>query len=134
MSEVFTFGVRSGHQRAMIDITKEIQNKVKESGVKNGICVIFVPHTTAGVTINENTDPDVVKDFLMAISKLVPESDSYQHLEGNSSAHVKSSLVNASQTVIIEDGRLLLGTWQGIYFIDFDGPRIRKVYVKIMEG
>lgn len=134
MSEVYTFGVKTGQPCAMINITGEIQNRVKESGVRNGICVIFVPHTTAGITINENSDPDVVKDFIMEIDKVIPLSDGYQHWEGNSAAHIKSSMMGFSQTVIIEDGRLLLGTWQGIYFMEFDGPRIRKVFVKIMEG
>jgi secondary thiamine-phosphate synthase enzyme len=134
MSEVYTFGVKTGQPAAMIDITREVQNKVRESGIKNGSCIIFVPHTTAGVTINENADPDVVRDFLMELNKLVPLSDGYHHREGNSAAHIKSSMMGFSQTVIIEDGRLLLGTWQGIYFMEFDGPRIRKVNVKIMEG
>lgn len=134
MNEVYTFGVKSGQHCAMIDITREVQNLVKESGVKNGICVIFVPHTTAGVTINENSDPDVVRDFLLEFSKIVPLSDDYQHSEGNSAAHIKSSMTGFSQTIIIDDGRLLLGTWQGIYFMEFDGPRIRKVHVKILEG
>ncbi len=134
MSEVYTFGVKSGQHCAMINITNEVQNKVKESGVKNGICIIFVPHTTAGITINENADPDVVKDFIMEVGKVIPLSDNYRHSEGNSAAHIKASIMGFSQTVIIEDGRLLLGTWQGIYFMEFDGPRIRKVQVKIIEG
>jgi secondary thiamine-phosphate synthase enzyme len=134
MSEVYTFGVKTGQSSAMIDITNEVKNKVKESGVQNGICVIFVPHTTAGISINENADPDVVRDFLMEMDKVIPKSDGYRHLEGNSAAHIKSSMMGFSQTVIIEEGRLLLGTWQGIYLMEFDGPRIRKVHVKIMEG
>jgi secondary thiamine-phosphate synthase enzyme len=134
MSEVYTIGIKTGQHSTMIDITKEILNKVKESGVKNGVCVIFVPHTTAGITINENADPDVVRDFLMEINKIVPISDGYHHSEGNSAAHIKSSMMGFSQTVLIQDGRLLLGTWQGIYFMEFDGPRIRKAYVKILEG
>jgi secondary thiamine-phosphate synthase enzyme len=134
MSEVYTFGVKTGQHCAMIDITNEVQSKVKESGVYCGICIIFIPHTTAGITINENSDPDVIKDFLMETNKIVPISDGYQHYEGNSAAHIKSSMAGFSQTIIIEDGRLLLGTWQGIYFMEFDGPRIRKVHVKIIEG
>jgi secondary thiamine-phosphate synthase enzyme len=134
MGEVYTFGVKSGQQCAMINITKEIQAVIRDSGVKNGICVIFVPHTTAGITINENADPDVVRDFLMETGKIVPLSDGYNHLEGNSAAHIKASMMGFTQTVIIEEGRLLLGTWQGIYFMEFDGPRIRKVHVKILEG
>lgn len=134
MGEVYTFGVKSGQLNAMINITKEIQGIVKESGVKEGICVVFVPHTTAGITINENADPDVVRDFLMETNKIVPLTDGYHHIEGNSAAHIKSSMVGFSETIIIQDGRLLLGTWQGIYFMEFDGPRIRKVQVKIIEG
>lgn len=134
MSEVYTIGVKTGQHSTMLDITREVQNKVKESGVKEGVCIVFVPHTTAGITINENADPDVVRDFMMEINKIVPISDGYRHSEGNSAAHIKSSMMGFSQTVIIQDGRLLLGTWQGIYFMEFDGPRIRKVYVKIIEG
>lgn len=134
MSGVYTFEVKSGPGCSMIDITGQVQNIVSESGVRNGICVIFIPHTTAGITINENADPDVVRDFLMEIGKIVPLSDGYRHFEGNSAAHIKASMMGFSQTVIIEDGRLLLGTWQGIYFTEFDGPRSRKVHVKIIEG
>lgn len=133
MNKVYSFGVKTGQRCAMIDITKEIQNIVAESGVKHGICVIFIPHTTAGVTINENADPDVVRDILMEMDKIVPLSDGYHHSEGNSAAHIKASMMGFSQTVIIDNGRLLLGTWQGIYFMEFDGPRIRKVHVKIMQ-
>jgi secondary thiamine-phosphate synthase enzyme len=134
MSEVYTFGVKSGQHTAMIDITREVKNLVWESGVKSGICVVYIPHTTAGITINENADPDVIRDFLMEMNKLIPLSDGYHHIEGNSAAHIKSSMMGFSQTIIIEDGRLLMGTWQGIYFVEFDGPRIRKIYVKIIEG
>ncbi len=134
MSEVYTFGVKSGQHTAMIDITREVKNLVRESGVKNGICVVYIPHTTAGITINENADPDVIRDFLMEMNKIIPLSDGYHHSEGNSAAHIKSSMMGFSQTIIIEDGRLLMGTWQGIYFMEFDGPRIRKIHVKIIEG
>jgi secondary thiamine-phosphate synthase enzyme len=118
----------------MIDITREIRNLIKDSGVKSGICIIFVPHTTAGITINENADPDVIRDFMMEMSKLVPLSDGYHHSEGNSAAHIKASMMGFSHTLIIEDGRPILGTWQGVYFMEFDGPRIRKIHVKIIEG
>lgn len=134
MNEVYTFGVKTGQQCAMIDITFEIQNIIKKSGVREGICIIFIPHTTAGITINENCDPDVVRDFLMETGKLIPLSDGYHHREGNSAAHIKASMMGFSRNVIISDGKLLLGTWQGIYFMEFDGPRIRKVHVKITEG
>lgn len=133
MDAVYTFGVKSGQHTAMIEITREVKNLVKESGINNGLCVVFIPHTTAGITINENADPDVIRDFLMEINKLIPLSDGYHHSEGNSAAHIKSSMMGFSQTIIIEDGHLLLGTWQGIYFMEFDGPRIRKIHVKIIE-
>ena len=117
-----------------IDITRKVDEVLRHSGVENGLCTIFVPHTTAAVTINENADPDVKSDIIKELDKIVPNCDGYSHCEGNSAAHIKSSLVGASETVIISGGRLLLGTWQGIYFCEFDGPRNRKLIVKIMEG
>jgi len=130
----YTFSVKTPQTTAMVDITRQVQEAIIDSKVINGICLVFVPHTTAAVTINENADPDVVRDFLMEINKLVPFSDGYHHMEGNSAAHIKSSLMGFSETIIIEDGRLLLGTWQGIYLTEYDGPRVRKVHVKIVEG
>lgn len=118
----------------MKDITRQVQQVVTGSGVKEGICTVFIPHTTAAVTINENADPDVVRDFTMEIGKIVPWEDGYHHFEGNSAAHLKSSMIGFSEQIIIEDGRLVLGTWQGIYFCEYDGPRSRKVIVKIIEG
>ena len=117
----------------MLNITDMIQDAVTESGVRSGVCTVFIPHTTAAVTINENADPDVVRDFTMEINKLVPWEDGYRHMEGNSAAHLKASLIGFSEQIIIEGGRLVLGTWQGIYFCEYDGPRRRNVYVKIME-
>ena len=117
----------------MINITEMIQKAVTESGVKEGICTVFIPHTTAAVTINENADPDVVRDFTMEINKIVPWEDGYQHMEGNSAAHLKASMIGFSEQIIIDNGRLVLGTWQGIYFCEFDGPRSRKLHIKIME-
>ena len=114
-----------------IDITGQVRKIVASGNVQNGLCQIFVPHTTAGVTINENADPDVVTDMLAALGKMVPELH-YRHSEGNSPAHVKSSLVGCSITVPISEGRLCLGTWQGIYFCEFDGPRSRKVWVQLV--
>ena len=113
-----------------IDITGQVRKIVASGNVQNGLCQIFVPHTTAGVTINENADPDVVTDMLAALGKMVPDLH-YRHSEGNSPAHVKSSLVGCSITVPISEGRLCLGTWQGIYFCEFDGPRTRKVWVQL---
>lgn len=129
-----TLSVKTDSHTQMKDITRLIQDEVRKSGVKDGLCVVFTPHTTAAVTINENADPDVVRDLNMELGKIIPWEDGYHHIEGNSAAHLKSSLVGASEYVIIEDGRLLLGTWQGIYFCEYDGPRSRKVIVKIMEG
>ena len=117
----------------MLNITDMIQDAVTESGVRSGVCTVFIPHTTAAVTINENADPDVVRDFIMEINKLVPWEDGYRHMEGNSAAHLKASMIGFSEQIIIEGGRLVLGTWQGIYFCEYDGPRRRNVYVKIME-
>lgn len=129
-----TFNIKTDKHTQMKDITRLIQDEVRKSGVKDGLCVVFIPHTTAAVTINENADPDVVRDLNMELGKIIPWEDGYHHIEGNSAAHLKSSLVGASEHIIIEDGRLLLGTWQGIYFCEYDGPRSRKVIVKIMEG
>ncbi len=117
----------------MLNITDMIQSAVTESGVRSGVCTVFIPHTTAAVTINENADPDVVRDFTMEINKLVPWEDGYRHMEGNSAAHLKASMIGFSEQIIIDGGRLVLGTWQGIYFCEYDGPRRRNVYVKIME-
>ncbi|AVX20261.1 secondary thiamine-phosphate synthase enzyme [Carboxydocella sporoproducens DSM 16521] len=123
--------VRTGVRDQLVDITDRVQQVVSQRGVKSGLCVVFVPHTTAGVTINENADPDVVTDMLTVLDKLVPWRANYRHGEGNSAAHIKASLLGSSVTVIIEEGRLQLGTWQGIYLAEFDGPRERKVYVKV---
>jgi secondary thiamine-phosphate synthase enzyme len=134
VGKVYTFSVKTPQTTAMVDITRQVQETVINSKVMNGICIVFIPHTTAAVTINENADPDVVRDFLMEINKVIPFSDGYHHIEGNSAAHIKSSLMGFSETIIIEEGRLLLGTWQGIYLTEYDGPRVRKVHVKIIEG
>lgn len=124
--------VNTTKAQQFIDITATIQEEVTKSKVKDGIAVVFVPHTTAGVTINENADPDVVKDILSGLNKAFPEENGYLHVEGNSHAHIKASLMGSSCNVIIENGKLKLGTWQGIYFCEFDGPRNRIFYVKIV--
>jgi secondary thiamine-phosphate synthase enzyme len=116
----------------MLDITHQIQKAVTDSKVRNGICCIFVPHTTAAVTINENADPNVPKDILIKLENLIPPDDRYRHTEGNSDAHIKTSLVGSSETIIVEDGKLVLGTWQSVFFCEFDGPRNRKFLVKII--
>jgi secondary thiamine-phosphate synthase enzyme len=129
-----TIEISSRRQVELIDITKEVRRAVRDSGVRAGAAFLFVPHTTAAVTINENADPDVVRDLIMELDKIVPMDDAYRHGEGNSAAHIKSTLVGASETVLIEEGELVLGTWQGIYFCEFDGPRRRKLHLKVIEG
>lgn len=126
--------IKTASSDEMINITLLVRQDVQKAGITSGAAVVFVPHTTAGVTINENADPDVVYDLLSIFSRVYPESGSYRHMEGNSHAHAKASMVGSSCTVIIENGQLQLGTWQGIYFCEFDGPRTRKVYVKIISG
>lgn len=116
------------------NITELVRKSLEKSGVTEGICVVFCPHTTAGVTINENADPDVVHDLLLGLSGALPDRPGFRHAEGNSAAHLKASCVGSSVTVIVKDGRLVLGTWQGIYFCEFDGPRNRSFYVKIIGG
>jgi secondary thiamine-phosphate synthase enzyme len=132
MTTLSTFNVRTGGTTDWINITDEVQKAVSSSGVREGICVVFVPHTTAAVTINENADPDVPHDVNLALNAISPDRREFQHSEGNSAAHTKSSLVGPSLTVIVTGSRLLLGTWQGIWFNEYDGPRTRKVHVRVM--
>lgn len=126
-----SFTIRTTAGVEMIDITDRVAAAVSESGVKNGFCRVFIPHTTAAVTINENADPDVPRDILAALDRIVPLSDRYRHAEGNAAAHIKASLFGASQTVFIESGRLVLGTWQSLFFCEFDGPRTRKALIQL---
>lgn len=126
-----TLNVATHSQTEMLDLTSEVQQIVSKHGVSEGICHLYVPHTTAGLTINENADPSVRRDMLMELNKIVPFHDKYTHAEGNSAAHIKASLVGNSLSIFIEDGRLVLGTWQGIYFCEFDGGRRRKLLLKI---
>jgi secondary thiamine-phosphate synthase enzyme len=128
-----TLVVRTGSRADAIDITDRVQHVVRESGVKSGLCHVFVPHTTAGVFINENADPDALSDILNALERLVPWENGYRHAGGNAAAHIKSTLVGTSQTVPVRDGRLALGRWQGIYLADFDGPRERKFQVSVLS-
>ncbi|MCL2580644.1 MAG: secondary thiamine-phosphate synthase enzyme YjbQ [Oscillospiraceae bacterium] len=121
-------------QEGMIDITAQVRQMLCDSGIYTGLCTVFCPHTTAAITTNENADPDVVSDFLLGLGKAYPDRPEFNHCEGNSAAHLKSSAIGCSQTFIIEEGRLMLGTWQGIYFCEFDGPRSRRFLVKIMDG
>lgn len=124
--------VRTSQREEMIDITHLVRDFAKEAGIADGICRVFVPHTTCGLLINENADPDVARDILDALRMLAPATANYRHVEGNSPAHIKSSLVGCSQTLMVANGRLCLGTWQGIFLCEFDGPRQRKVWVQVV--
>jgi secondary thiamine-phosphate synthase enzyme len=124
--------VRSKSRIEFIDITGMVQDVVQEAGVKKGVCFLYVPHTTAGITINEGADPSVQRDIQNALSRLIPHEMNYFHREGNADAHIKSTLVGASEQVIIDEGKLLLGTWQAIFFCDFDGPRHRRIAIKFI--
>ena len=130
----YTLSLRTERQIQFKEITHDIRQLVAASGIVEGTLMVYVPHTTAAVTINENADPDVATDMINGLHRLVPLEDNYRHLEGNSAAHIKSSLIGTSEQVIIHRGKLLLGTWQGIYFCEFDGPRSRTVHIKILEG
>jgi len=122
------FSVNTNERNELVDITSKVEELVKD--VKEGVVTVFCPHTTAAITINEGADPDVKKDILWKLSKLVPKDEGYEHSEGNSDSHIKSSLIGCSESVIVKDGKLVLGTWQSIYFAEFDGPRNRRVIIK----
>ncbi len=126
--------VRSRKRCEMIDITSKINSVLREQQIADATITVFTPHTTAAITINENADPDVARDMLYGLAKLIPADPQFKHAEGNSDAHLKSSLVGVSETLIVEGGQLLLGTWQGIYFCEFDGPRTRRILLKRSEG
>jgi len=126
--------VKTHSREEMVDITREVEEAVRATGVREGLCCVFCRHTTAGLTINENADPDVKSDLLLALGKAVPDGLRYQHAEGNSPAHVKSSLVGCSLVIPIAGGKLMLGTWQGVVFCEFDGPRSRRVQVTVVGG
>ena len=126
--------IRTRGRTELLDITDRLAKLIHEGKVQDGLMVLYVPHTTAAITINENADPSVQQDILSEINRLIPFTGSYQHSEGNSAAHVKCTLLGPSQTLFIQEGRLALGTWQGVYFCEFDGPRSRKVWVKIIPG
>ncbi len=124
------FSIRTNQQVEFLKLTSQVQKLLDESGIQEGICQVYVPHTTAGITINEGADPDVVRDMTMELNKIVPFEDGYRHAEGNSAAHIKASMMGPSVAVIIENGKLVLGTWQAIFFCEFDGPRTRRVLVR----
>lgn len=135
MSKLFKHSLSINDRQTMINITDIIKNDLMTSNVKDGIIVVYSPHTTAGITINENADPDVVRDLIYGFEKVYPTFDkNYRHFEGNSHAHMKSTTMGASQSLIVNEGELILGRWQDVYFCEFDGPRNRNFYVKIIEG
>jgi secondary thiamine-phosphate synthase enzyme len=124
--------VKTSSHTQFIDITSKVSEILQKTGIKEGMCTVFTPHTTAGITINENADPDVPRDIIKEMEKVIPLNDGYAHIEGNSAAHIKSSLFGCSETVIIRNGTLMLGTWQSVFFCEFDGPRNRKVWIEIV--
>ena len=126
--------VKTKSRTELIDITSQIAEQVRQSGISDGLCMLYVPHTTGAVTINESADPSVRGDIQMVLNQIVPWEANYKHLEGNSPAHVKATLVGATEFLAIENGALVLGTWQGIFFCEFDGPRTRKSHVRIMDA
>jgi secondary thiamine-phosphate synthase enzyme len=131
---VTSFELRTGSRAQMVDITGQVQRALGECGIRDGACVVYVPHTTAGVTINENADPSVVTDILAGLERMVPRDAGYRHREGNADSHIKATLTGFSQTIPVRDGRLVLGTWQGIFFCEFDGPRTRTVMVSALPA
>ena len=128
-----TLRVKTGRRTQLVDITGLVERAVKASGVASGVCYVYVPHTTAGVAINEHADPDVATDLEGVSDRLVPHSGPYRHSEGNSDSHAKAALVGSSQIIFVEDGRLALGRWQGVFLCEFDGPRERRIYVKVVK-
>lgn len=129
---MITLKVKTHQHSQVIDLTSQVQQAVADAGLRSGVAIVYVPHTTAGVTINENADPDVVHDVLAQLDRVAPWTQPfYRHAEGNSAAHVKASMMGSSVTILVEDGRLKLGTWQGVWFCEFDGPRSREVWVKL---
>lgn len=130
---IYEFGITTARE-GFTNVTAEVARAIAKSGVDEGLCVVYCPHTTAGITINENADPDVVRDMLLGLDRAFPDRAEFRHAEGNSSAHLKASCVGSSATVIVHDGRPVLGTWQGIWFCEFDGPRERRCVVKVVEG
>jgi len=125
--------IKTNSRSEIIDITDKIQKIISDSKIKSGICIIYVPHTTAGITVNENYDPSVRTDILDYLEKIAPAAARYKHTEGNADSHIKTSVVGSSATLVIEDGKILLGNWQGIMFCEFDGPRTRKLVIKLLE-
>jgi len=128
-----TVSVKTTARVELVDVTHLVRQEVEKAGVKDGLCVAYVPHTTSGITINEGADPAVCSDIIKKLKQLVPPHDGYQHMEGNSDSHIKASIMGSSVTVLVEGGRLVLGTWQKIFYCEFDGPRSRKFFVKTVN-
>ncbi len=128
-----TISIQTSRRSQMVDITAKIEKAILEAGREDGICLVYVPHTTAGITINENADPSVQSDIQAVLSKLIPEGAGYSHREGNADSHIKAGLMGSSVSVIVEGGKLRLGTWQGIFFCEFDGPRSRKTWIDLLS-
>lgn len=133
-NNLYTFELSTEEKQSFINIDEYLQQALSRSGIKNGLMLVFCPHTTAAITINENADPDVKTDLSLGLNQTYPNKEEYIHMEGNSDGHMKSSVLGASETLIISKGRLVLGTWQSLYFCEFDGPRERNFMVKIIEG
>jgi secondary thiamine-phosphate synthase enzyme len=131
---ISTIEVSTNDRTELVDITSQVRKVVRDSGIDEGSCFVYVPHTTAAVTINENADPTVKRDILMILDRVIPFSDDYHHAEGNSAAHIKSTLVGSSERMIIRDGELILGRWQGVFFCEFDGPRSRRVTIQMTSA
>ncbi len=131
---IFDHQLKTGRRQELVDITELIEADLAAASFGEGLCVVFVTHTTAALTINENADPDVPRDMLVKLAQLVPENDNYRHLEGNSDAHILSTLIGCSLTIPVQQGKLVLGTWQGIFFVELDGPRQRRFKVKLLAG
>lgn len=129
-----SLNIRSSNRIELIDITSEINNIISKSNFKDGLCVLFTPHSTAGITVNENADPSVKTDINYKLNELIPARAGYTHIEGNADSHIKSSFIGSSLNLIVDGGRLLLGTWQGVLFYEFDGPRNRKLYIKLIKS
>lgn len=131
---MLSFNIHTSRRVEFIDITGKVQQALSDAGMQSGLCHVFVSHTTAGVTINENADPDVVRDIVTTLERLVPERGDYRHGEGNSDAHIKASMMGFSQSIPVENGKLALGTWQGVYFCEFDGPRTRQMQITLLPA
>ena len=133
-STMKTITVKTGSRTELIDITSQVQSALQDENLSDGICMLYVPHTTAGITINESADPSVRRDILMVLNQMVPWEADYRHMEGNSPAHIKTSMMGSSELIVVEKGRMVLGTWQGIFFCEFDGPRTRKLHIKLIAS